>query len=317
MRQKKQLRLFTEEIESILLPLSNTANLMKMIKETLIQYQDELAVEGKNTQPWLLLPLLVCEAISKRYENVIPASVALYFFRVAADILDDVEDADSLQSFSSQYGSAVAINVATTLIILAEKAITRLKEKGVENRTIIHVMDTINSFNTTTCIGQHLDLSHILETTSSEEEYLRIISMKSASQVECACNIGASLATSNQELIESFTKFGHNLGMASQITNDIQGITRRSDISKNKFTLPILFAFVQSDGEVRNKLKRAFSQQSKSASDVEYIKKVLFSSGAIHYALVKSELYKTQALDILSEIETAGISVRQLKSFLE
>ena len=105
--------------------------------------------------------------------------------------------------------------------------------------------------------------------------------------------------------------------MAYQIIDDIHGITQRSDILKNKLTLPIIFAFVNSDGEIRNKLERAFNQKSKSTTDVAYIKKVLFNSGAIHYALVKSELYKTQALDILSEMETDGIDIRQLRSFLE
>ena len=60
-----------------------------------------------------------------------------------------------------------------------------------------------------------------------------------------------------------------------------------------------------------------FNQNSKSAADIAYIKDLILNSGGIHYAYVKAELYKTQALDILSEMETDGIDIRQLRSFLE
>ena len=132
MWQRDRFRLFNNEIELLLSTLSDTPSLVDLINESLAQYRDELASVNSNTRPWPLLPLAVCEAISQHYEHAIPAIVSLQFLRAAADILDDVEDADSPRSFSFRYGSAIAINVATTLIILAEKAITRLKEKKVE-----------------------------------------------------------------------------------------------------------------------------------------------------------------------------------------
>ena len=101
MRHKKLSKLFKDEIESLLVPLSDTPDLSNIVNETLVQYINDLAIEGKSARPWSLLPLMVCEAISTHYEHVVPFAVSLQFFRAAADILDDVEDADSLKSLKT------------------------------------------------------------------------------------------------------------------------------------------------------------------------------------------------------------------------
>jgi geranylgeranyl pyrophosphate synthase len=192
----------------------------------------------------------------------------------------------------------------------------RLNARGVEDHIIVQVIDLVNSYSTTGCAGQHLDLSFNSEIGISENAYFDIISMKSAAQIECACHIGAFLATSNEELIKAFVVFGHNLGMAAQITNDIQGVLRKSDIIKRKITLPVIFALAQTEGEVRYQLELAFDKQSESIPNTTKIRDLLFHCGAIHYATVKMEFYRQRALDILAEIEKAGARVERLKLFL-
>ena len=178
--------------------------------------------------------------------------------KAAAEVFDDIEDADSDESLSAKYGNPLAINAASTLLILAESAFTRLKSRGIDSDIVVSLIDTVNSYYTTACIGQHLDLSLTPEEAASEDVYLRVIGMKSASAVECACYTGALLAKANQELIQSFTIFGHNLGMASQIANDIKGVTRLSDIKKRKITLPAIYGLAQTDGETHNLLEMVF-----------------------------------------------------------
>lgn len=317
MWQKRQTEKLRREIEELLVPLSDANGLCDLIKEALTQGRRGLGIEVAHDKPWPLLPLVVCEAISGHYEHALPATAAIQLLMAAGDVFDDIEDADSSESLSAKYGSAIAINVANTLITMGEAAITRLKARGVADHTVVRVMDAVNSYCITACAGQHLDLSFASKTSVSEDLYVRVIGMKSASQVECACHIGALLATTNQELINTFTTFGHNLGMAAQITNDIQGITRGSDIVKQKITLPVIYALTQAEGEARNKLESTFGQRSEKVSDPSQTKDLLFSSGAIHFATVKMESYKQRALDTLSKAERAGANVGRLKLFLE
>jgi geranylgeranyl pyrophosphate synthase len=313
---EKQFRLFKEELESTLATLSDTPVLLKMATESLAQYADEAAISINTARPWPLLPLVVSETISNRYEHVIPVAAALQFLRAAADIIDDIEDADSPKSFANKYGPALAINLATTLIFLSEIAITRLRKTNVENGTILLVIDKIASYHANACSGQHTDLTLTLDSVISEEEYLKVVRMKSAFQVECACHVGAWLATPDKELIDLLTRFGQSLGMAVQIANEIQGITRGRDILKKRITLPIIYALTHEDNDVSNQLKFQYSRLSEPSSDITQIQNLLFRCGAIHYVTVKLEMYKQQALDVLSNLESEGYDVERLRLFL-
>ena len=315
--QERQAELVRGEIEALLAPLSDAVGFSDLIKEALARSRSAILAGTVSDFQWALLPLMVCESIGGHYEQALPASAAIHLFMAAGEVFDDIEDADSSESLLARYGPAVATNVATTLLILAERAITQLKGRGVGDCSVVRVMDAVNSYYLNACAGQHLDLTLTLQMGVSEDTCLRVACMKSASTAECACNIGALLATKNQELIDKFTLFGHNLGMASQIANDIQGITRGSDIVKRKITLPIIYSLIHTDGEARHQLELAFGKPSEFVPDPKQITDLLFRCGAIHYATVKMELYKQRALDTLSEAKSVGASVERLKLFLE
>jgi geranylgeranyl pyrophosphate synthase len=317
MWQERPSILLGGEIELILGYLSGDPKYRGIVREPLAKSRRGLSTESSQDSPWPLLPLMVCEAINGQYEQALPVAAALQFLICAGDVFDDIEDADCSESMLAKYGSAVATNVATTLIMLAERAITRLKERGVEDNTIIRVIDSINSFYITACSGQHLDLSLGSAEHISEESYLNIICLKSASQIECACHVGALLSTNNQELIYEFSQFGQNLGMATQITNDIQGVITGSDKNENKMSLPVVYALDYERNETSNRLRKISRDLGTQTSDNAFSRELLFSTGAMHYATVKMEYYKQRASDILSNLKMAGVNVERLGVFME
>lgn len=310
---RKQADLVNNEIVVLLASLSDTVGFCDIIRESLTGVRRGIGYETERYKPWYLLPAVVCEAISGYCEHAAPASAALQLFMAAGEVFDDIEDADAPGSLFARYGTAIATNAATALVILAERAISRLKEKGVADCIIVSVVAAVNSFYSVACAGQHLDLSL---SDVSEDMYLRIASMKSASTTECACHIGALLATANQALTDSFTLFGYNLGMASQIANDIHGIISRRDIIDHKITLPVVYALAHTEGETYNQLESAFKRQPESNCDLMETTALLFNSGAVHYSMIKMETYKQHALDILDELENTGYDVKKLKLFL-
>lgn len=314
MCQQKQIELLNEEIEDILTPLSSNKGLYEIIREPLAADNRALSVNNPRRQIWPLLPLMVSDAICGHYEQSIPAAAAFQFLTCAGDVFDDIEDADCPDSLSSKYGQAIAINTATTLTILAQTALARLKQRGVEESIIVQLMASIGSYYLQSCAGQHLDLSPESNEILSEDEYLQIIAMKSASQVACACSTGALLAKANKKLVGQFASFGHNLGMAEQIINDVRGIISGKDIIKQKLTLPAIFILTQTSGATHEQLKNAFDPKAKYSPDLESIRNSLFNSGAIYYCIIKSQYYRQMALEILSKTEKAGVQVRKLKT---
>jgi geranylgeranyl pyrophosphate synthase len=315
--QIKQADLVNDEIEALLDSLSNVSYFSNIIREPLTGFKQRLVGETACHKPWYLLPLIVCESISGHYEHAIPASAALQLLMAAGEVFDDIEDADSAGSLTVKYGSAIATNVATTFLILAERAICQLKERDVSDGVIVRIMSGVNSFYTTACAGQYLDLSLTSKTNLSEDIYLKVASMKSATTIECACHIGAVLATVNQESINLFTEFGHNLGIAAQIANDIHGIINGSDITNHKITLPVVYGLANTEGEVRTQLELAFSKPCQFAPDHEQVRDLFFKSGAIQYSMIRMEIYKQRALDIFNRLKDTGIHVEKLRLFLE
>lgn len=314
--QEIQAQLLRNELESGLALLPD-AGLSNLAKESLTRGGRGLAAKTEGNRLWPLLPLVVSEAVSGSCECILPVAAALQFLMAAADVFDDIEDADSSESLAARYGLGVATNVATTLLILAERALVRLKERGVEDCILVRVVDTVNSFYTTACAGQHLDLSLTPEMAVTEDDYLRLAYMKSASTVECACYVGALLAQAGEELIDVFAQFGRNIGIAYQIGDDIRGITHGSDIAKRKISLPVIYALTQTDGMAREQLELAFEKSSIHSPDPTQIRDLLFRTGAIQYSAIKVELYKQRALDILCEAERMGANVERLTRFAE
>jgi geranylgeranyl pyrophosphate synthase len=316
MWQPGQIELLRKEIAESLSPLSNSTGLAGLVRESLAMSAGPDS-EFEKGRPWSLLPLVVSEAISGHYEQALPAAAALYFMKTAAEVFDDIEDADSSGSLSARFGNAVANNTATTLLILAESALARLKARGVEPGLIVLILESVNSHYTIACAGQHLDLSLTPEMAASEDMYLKIAEMKSASVFACACQVGALLAAADQKFVDKFSSFGHNLGMAAQIANDIQGATGGSDIRKHKITLPAIYALTQTEGEAHQQLVDVFWRHTGPDFDLPGIRDLLFRCGAIHYTTLKMALYKQLALEILSEIEDEGINVERLRLFLK
>ena len=317
MLQRGISKLFQNELETLLAPLSSNSGFYDLVREPLFKVWHDSGVENDYGHIWLYLPLIVCDAICGSYEHALPASVGLELLKAAAEVFDDIEDADSTESLSVKYGTSLAINVASALLILAERAFTRLRNRGVDNEIVLSLIDTVNSYYATACTGQYLDMSITPEEAFSEDVYLKVIEIKSAFAVRCACYTGALLATSNKKIIHSFTIFGHNLGMASQIANDIKGITNLKDISRRKITLPAIYALAQTNGEIHQLLATVFCKSSNEfVSPPVQIRDLLFSTGAIQYATIKMEFYKQQAANILIELEQLDVKVNQLQQFL-
>jgi len=314
--QERQTKLLIEELGSIISALSDESNLRELLKESLSVARRGFAPQAAHDAPWHLLPLIVCESICGDFERALPVGAAIQLMLAEGDVFDDIEDADSSESLCAKYGLAIAINTATTLMMLAERAISRLKARGVEDHIIIRSYDMLNYYYSLACSGQHLDLSASQSTPIPEDRYLKILSMKSASQIECACHIGALIATTDNSIIEAYSAFGHNLGMAAQIANDILGINGGKDIAERKITLPVLYALTNANDEIRLELARTYINHTGEAPDTEQIKNLLSNTGAIYYATLKQEFYKQKALDALCQMADAGVSTECIKLFL-
>lgn len=314
--QDRALEILRKEIEEVLVVVPVSGSLNSLIREPLQQMRRGLYHADGRDIPWPLLPLIVCMSISGRYKRCLPVAVAFQFFQAAADVFDDIEDADSPHSLCSKYGTAAAVSTATTLLVLAEYSLARLKNTGISSHLTAIISENVNLSYIAACAGQHLDLT-VEKMAITEDVYLKIAAMKTASQVRSACYTASMLAGADDATSAVFAAFGENLGIASQLTNDIQGIIRGTDIVRAKVTLPVIYALAVSEGESRSQLETNFSSTHTGTVNPDIIKDILYKTGAVHYASVKTEYYRDLALDSLAAAEKLGYKVERLHVFLQ
>jgi len=94
----KQLR---SEIEILLAPISDESSLYNLVKQPLSKIMQDSDYE----HAWFLLPLIVCDASCGRYDQAMSACAGLELLKAAAEVFDDIEDADSADSLPSKYGT--------------------------------------------------------------------------------------------------------------------------------------------------------------------------------------------------------------------
>ena len=265
-----------------------------------------------------LLPLLVCEAISGDFLVALPVAAAIEFLAAAGDVIDDIEDQDYEDALWRVYGQAQAVNAATALLTLARAEIRRLEQRGVAAGVVLRVVDTFDAAILKACSGQYYDLVYENRIDVSEDMYFQMVASKSAPLAESACSIGAMLATDDQQIIASFSQFGHNLGIAAQIDDDIHSLMDteggKSDIRRRKKTLPVIYGLAHCRGAEREFLAKVYGEKTSITPEIEnQVRGILARSGGIHYSLIMAEVCRQKALKALQE---TGVPAERLKSLI-
>ena len=305
--------LVNQEIEITLSSFAEIPDLGILTKEAI-----ECSIPQGKAGRLLLLPLIVCEAISGEQIPAIKLAAAMKLFKAAAELYDDVEDQDVPDSFAARRGTPIAINTATTMVMMAEKTMGRLHlEKGIPQHRVIRTIETVNECYLTACAGQHLDLQLMSGKKIDEDVYLKIAAMKSGAQLECFCGAGAMLATDDDVKINSFSRFGYNLGMIVQIANDIQGIEKGTDILRRKMTLPVIYALSAADGDALQELTAAYLAANQPTPDIPRVTEILSSTGAMYYAAVRLESYREAANNALAATKIAEEQMQEFRKLFE
>jgi geranylgeranyl diphosphate synthase type II len=117
-----------------------------------------------------------------------------------------------------------------------------------ENK-LLKVFRVFNKAAIEVCVGQQLDMDYEKATIVTEDEYLRMIELKTAVLIAASVKVGALIGGSDDKNSDLLYEFGKNLGLAFQIQDDLLDIWGDSkvfgkisggDIVANKKTLPLI-----------------------------------------------------------------------------
>ena len=209
---------------------------------------------GKRLRP--LLGLLAFKSLGGEYRKALPAAAAVELGHNFSLVHDDIEDSDRERrhrpTLWALWGVPLAINAGDALFALSRLALYRLmKEEEYEPQKLLDVMRVYDETCLALCEGQYLDISFERRTDVTVDEYLEMISKKTAALIGASIETSAMMASDDQEVIDAYHRLGRDLGMAFQIADDLKGSFWASadsgkvaagDVRKRKKTFPVVWA---------------------------------------------------------------------------
>ncbi len=268
---------------------------------------------GKRIRPILLL--LSAEAAGGHWEAAIPAAAAVEllhnFSLIHDDIQDDSETRHNRPTVWKVWGRANAINAGDAMFALAYRAMARLTETT-SPEVALACWQIFNATNLELTRGQHLDMRFEHQTEVTVEEYLSMVSGKTAALVAACAQIGALIGCGNTQTAAHFAEYGSNLGIAFQIHDDILGIwgdprvtgkSAATDIISRKKSLPVLYGLTHSPA-----LADVYRRETFTDADVTEAVNLLDQAGAQTYTRQNEADYYNRALIAL---ENTGLNGAQ------
>jgi geranylgeranyl pyrophosphate synthase len=240
--------------------------------------------------PWPFLPLITYQTASgEEPRAAVPAAASIEMMVACADLIDDLQDGEA--DLSGRQAVSEAFEVVWMLHYLSQKALLECQCRGIPERRLLNAARRVDGWAIRAMSGQHRDIaSEALEGVAVEES-LQMSLLKSASLTRCAAEVGASLATDDEEVIRSYGEFGMHLGMVGQLMNDIAAVwpggPNKSDLRLGKMTPPITAGLRAAraghpDGvRVSKFIERVACEEAISDKDVEEVKWALWECGAI------------------------------------
>lgn len=267
---------------------------------------------GKRIRPVLLL--LCTGAAGGDWHLALPAAAAVELLHNFSLIHDDIQDNSPMRhgrpTVWKLWGQANAINAGDALFTLAFTALQWLSKTGILPEIVIKVWRIFNETTLELTRGQHLDMRFEHQDVVTVDEYISMISGKSAALVAGCAQMGALIATDDDDQAARYASFGLNLGIAFQIRDDILGIwgepsltgkSAATDIISRKKSLPVLYGLSQSQ-----ELTAIYHSEHFGDDSVQEAVRILNRLGAQDYAQASETHYYQQAIESLQRANPRG-----------
>ena len=279
---------------------------------------------GKRVRPILLLACVV--AADGDWHAGLPAAAAVEILHNFSLVHDDIQDQSETRhgrpTVWQEWGKPLAINVGDAMFALSYRAIEQLSEAGIPDETVLAVLRVYNRTILELTRGQHLDISFETQPVVSVDDYLSMVSGKTAALLAGAAEMGALIAGQPTTIAEQYATFGLNVGIAFQIRDDILGIwgeedktgkSAATDIISRKKSVPVLYGLEQSQA-----LRDIYAKPGDLTSeDVQAAIAALESVGAREKTLAQEKMYYDRSITALNAAAPTEIGHQALMSLIE
>jgi len=261
---------------------------------------------GKRLRP--ALSLLGGKFWDFEIKKVLPLAVALELIHMATLVHDDVVDSALTRrgtlTVKAMWGNKISTHIGDYLfgqsLILLSSYI----------HTIIPPVLADTSVKM--CEGEIYQISASFDTRQTLRDYFYRIKRKTALLIAASCQLGAVACGAPREIHLALRRYGNNVGMAFQITDDILDMTAEQerlgkpiggDIRQGIITLPVIYALKNSPQ--RERLLELVHKPDKSEDEIFETISLIRNCGGLEYSTSIALQYISKAkkeLDPLPDI---------------
>ena len=218
---------------------------------------------GKRLRPALvLLSAQACGGIHPAHLTLAAMSELIHTATlVHDDVLDEATIRRHLDTVNARWDNETSILLGDYLFARAISLAASLDD--------VYACRVIGESSQNMCEGELLQVGGRGNYDLAEEDYFQIIAGKTAALTSCCCRLGAYYAGAQASVCEAFARYGHDLGMAFQIADDlldlsgdeaVVGKSLGTDLLKQKATLPLIHLLNSVTAEERRELVAALSR---------------------------------------------------------
>ena len=258
---------------------------------------------GKRLRPALVL--LSAGALDGRGELPCLLACVIEFIHTATLLHDDVVDRSDRRRGRST-ANAVWGNAGAVLSgdFLYSRSFQLMVEA--DRMPVMRVMaDATNAI----AEGEVLQLMNCNDPDVTEARYLRVIELKTARLFEAAMVVGAIAADASAAQQAAMRAFGHALGMAYQLSDDLldyladpeeSGKNLGTDLAEGKPTLPLIHALSNGSAEQKAVIRDAIVEGR--LDRLQEVLNAVEATDAIPYTRALAERYRDSALAALGDL---------------
>ncbi|MBI1846135.1 MAG: polyprenyl synthetase family protein [Candidatus Rokubacteria bacterium] len=249
---------------------------------------------GKRLRPTLLL--LAARLAGYRGPRATRLACVVELLHTATLIHDDVVDQAPLRrgrpSANAQWGDDASVLVGDHLYSKSFAMLVRDNDRG--------VLETLARATVSMTEAEVFQLERKRSGVTTEADYLRIITQKTASFMSACCRIGALLGGVPDAQLEALTRYGVDIGVAFQISDDSLdfnadqdrlGKAIGADLREGKRTLPLIAMLERVTPGQAERVRTLLRQRALTAAEVEEIRRVVLDHEGVDYALARAHAY--------------------------
>jgi len=253
---------------------------------------------GKRLRPMLLL--LAARLAGYVGPRGVRLACVVELLHTATLIHDDVVDQAPLRrgrpSANAQWGDDASVLVGDHLYSKSFAMLVRDNDRA--------VMETLARSTVSMTEAEVFQLELKRTGVTTEADYLRIITQKTASFMSACSRIGALLGGVPARQVDALTQYGLDIGVAFQISDDSLDFVANqdrlgkaigADLREGKRTLPLIAMLARATPAESERVKSLLKRHDLEAEEIDEIRRYVVDHEGVEYALAQAHEYARSA----------------------